>query len=114
MEPARQGLNRANTDEGRVNAFSISGKQNKISEGGGGEDEAKYPNVTLFLCVNSLSVFELIPPSLFLFIKMCSSEQGVTAEREFSSLSLFLTKNQILVRVKFFVLWHKMEHKKTV
>lgn len=41
MEPARQGLNRANTDEGRVNAFSISGKQNKISEGGGGEDEAK-------------------------------------------------------------------------
>lgn len=78
MEPARQGLNRANTDEGRVNVFSISGKQNKISEGGRGGDEGKYLNVSFF-CVNSLSVFEFIPPSLFLFIKMCSSELGVSA-----------------------------------
>lgn len=57
MEPARQGLNRANTDEGRVNAFSISGKQNKISEGGGGEDEAKYPNVTFFLLEQLVGVW---------------------------------------------------------
>lgn len=62
-QPARQGLNRANADGGKVNAFSISRKQDEISEGGGGGDGAKQPNVShsgyfFFFCVNSLSAFD--------------------------------------------------------
>lgn len=45
-QPARQGLNRANADGGKVNAFSIRGKRDEISEGGGGGDGAKHPNVS--------------------------------------------------------------------